>query len=268
MTTELTGDIFDIKRFAIHDGPGIRTTVFFRGCPLVCWWCHNPEARVDCGCDTYRKRSIDLSLPSSDNVIGSEVRLETLVSEISRDSIFYDQSHGGVTVSGGEPMMQIDFLEGLLKACRSRGISTTVDTSAYAPWSDFERILDLVDLYMVDLKLINDSEHKKYTGVSNKLILGNFENLLKSGSAVRARCPMIPGITDTEESLNLLISYLIKHLDVELISILPYNPLGKDKFDRLGIDYGPGTLGTQSPAEIKAIAERFEKAGLGVRIGG
>ena len=269
MPAGLTGDIFDIKRFAIHDGPGIRTTVFFRGCPLECWWCHNPEARVDCGRDTYRKRSIDLSLPISENVIGPEVRLGTLVAEISRDSVFYDQSFGGVTVSGGEPMMQPDFLEGLLTACRSRGISTTVDTSAYAPWTEFERILSLVDLFMVDLKLIDDSQHRKYTGVSNELILQNFEKMIEAGSRVRARLPMIPGITDTEENLDSLIYFLgQRRSDLELISLLPYNRLGEDKFARFGLDYGPGTLKTQTPEEMRGIAGRFEAAGLNVRIGG
>lgn len=268
MTTQLTGDIFDIKRFAIHDGPGIRTTVFFRGCPLICWWCHNPEARVDCGRDTYMKRSIDMSLPVSENVIGPEVELTTLMTEIAKDRVFYDQSGGGLTVSGGEPMMQIEFLESLLLACHERGISTTVDTSGYGPWAGFERIRELVDLFMVDLKLIDDDQHKKYTGVSNKMILENFVNLLKAGSAVWARCPMIPGITDTEENINSIISFLVKHLDVEMISILAYNPLGEDKFDRLGIDYAPGALRTQSPEEMKAIASRFEDAGLNVRIGG
>jgi len=268
MSAVLTGDIFDIKRFAIHDGPGIRTTVFFRGCPLICWWCHNPEARVDCGRDTYRKRSIDLTLPASDNVIGPEVRLDTLIEEIARDSIFYDQSHGGVTASGGEPLMQIDFLKGLLAACRSRGIATTVDTSAYAPWDDFERILGLVDLFMVDLKLLDDGQHEKYTGVSNVLILENFQRLVETGARVRARLPMIPGITDTEENINALISFLGRFDTLELISLLPYNRLGEDKFDRLGIEYGPGALKTRTPDEMKALADRFQQAGLTVRIGG
>ncbi len=268
MTAVLTGDIFDIKRFAIHDGPGIRTTVFFRGCPLVCWWCHNPEARVDCGRDTYRKRSIDLTLPSSDNVIGPQVRLDTLVGEIARDSIFYDQSHGGVTVSGGEPMMQLDFLEGLLKACRSRGIATTVDTSAYAPWTDFAGILDLVDLFMVDLKLLDNGQHEKYTGVSNALILENFQKLMDAGARVRARLPIIPGITDTEENIDALISFIGQYEELELISLLPYNRLGEDKFDRLGIEYEPGALKTQTQEEMKNISDRFERAGLSVRIGG
>ena len=265
---ELTGDIFDIKRFAIHDGPGIRTTVFFRGCPLVCWWCHNPEARVDCGSETYRKRSVNLTLPASDNVIGPKVRLETLVSEISRDSVFYDQSHGGVTASGGEPMMQIEFLEALLLACRRSGISTTVDTSAYVPWPELERILGLVDLFMVDLKLLDNGQHEKYTGVSNQLILENFGKLLEAGAAVRARLPMIPGITDTEENIDALISFLELYENLELISLLPYNRLGEDKFDRLGIDYRPGTLMTQTPEKMKDIAGRLEDAGLSVRIGG
>jgi pyruvate formate lyase activating enzyme len=262
------GDIFDIKRFAIHDGPGIRTTVFFRGCPLLCWWCHNPEARVDCGAETYRKRSIDLTLPVSDNVIGPSVRLETLVGEVARDRIFYEQSDGGVTASGGEPMMQIEFLEGLLESCREMGIKTVVDTSGYAPWSEFERIRGLVDLFMVDLKLFDDSLHEKFTGVSNGLILENFEKLIAQGSAVRARLPMIPGITDTDKNIDALISYLGRFPDLELVSLLPYNRLGEDKFERLGVNYTPGRLKAQTPGEMRDIADRFEGAGLSVRIGG
>lgn len=266
--TGLTGDIFDIKRFAIHDGPGIRTTIFFRGCPLVCWWCHNPEARVDCGRETYRKRSVDLTLPVSDNVIGPEVRLETLIAEITRDSIFYDQSQGGVTASGGEPLMQYEFLEGLLLACRERGIGTALDTSGYAPWEKFERIMELVDLFLVDLKLIDEVQHEKYTGVSNVLILENFERLIEAGARVHARLPMIPGITDTEENIEALILFLGRYEELELISLLPYNRLGEDKFARLSLEYRPGTLKTQAPDRMRGIAGGFEDAGLSVRIGG
>ena len=268
MMAGLTGDIFDIKRFAIHDGPGIRTTVFFRGCPLVCWWCHNPEARVDCGRETYRKRSVNLTLPASDNVIGPEVRIESLIADISYDSIFYDDSHGGVTASGGEPLMQIDFLEGMLLACRERGIETAVDTSGYAPWEKFERIMELVDLFLVDLKLLDEIQHEKYTGVSNVLILENFDRLIEAGASVRARLPMIPGITDTDENIEALISFLGRYEDLELISLLPYNRLGEDKFNRLGLEYRPGSLKAQVPDEMKLIAERFEDAGMSVRIGG
>jgi pyruvate formate lyase activating enzyme len=268
MREGVTADIFDVKRFAIHDGPGIRTTVFFRGCPLECWWCHNPEARIDCGRETYRKRSVDHSLPASDNVIGPEVRIERLVDEIERDKVFYDQSHGGVTASGGEPMMQIGFLERLLTACRARGIATNVDTSAYASWTEFEKVLDIVDLFMVDLKLIDDKQHLKYTGVSNKLILENFDRLIKAGSRVRARLPMIPGLTDTADNVDSLIGFLGRYRELEHVSLLPYNRLGEDKFERLGLEYRPGAIETQTPRHMKELAGRFEKAGIEVRIGG
>ncbi len=268
MMERITGDIFDIKRFAIHDGPGIRTTVFFRGCPLLCWWCHNPEARVDCGAETYRKRSVDLSLPMSENVIGPEVRLDILTAEIERDRIFYEQSGGGLTVSGGEPMMQAEYLESLLRACGGLGISCAIDTSAYAPWDEFEKILDMVDLFMVDLKIMDRSMHEKYTGVSNELILDNFDRLAACAGGLRARLPMIPGITDTEENIDALISFLKRYEGLEMISLLPYNRLGEDKFKRLGIEYSPGKLETQTPEEMSRIAERFKDAGLRVRIGG
>jgi pyruvate formate lyase activating enzyme len=204
----------------------------------------------------------------SENVIGPEVRLDVLMAEIERDRVFYDQSGGGISVSGGEPMMQPDFLENLLRACRGRGISCVIDTSAYAPWNEFERILDMVDLFMVDLKLLDRRKHEIYTGVSNELILDNFDRLVSCASGVRARLPMIPGITDTEENIDSLISFLGRYDRLELISLLPYNRLGEDKFRRLGIEYSPGTLQTQTPDEMCRIAERFTDAGLDVRIGG
>jgi pyruvate formate lyase activating enzyme len=265
---EPTGDIFDIKRFAIHDGPGIRTTVFFRGCPLKCWWCHNPEARTDCGGAAYSRRAMDMTRPPSENVIGPEVKLSNLVDEIERDSIFFDESHGGVTASGGEPLMQIDFLERMLSACRDRGISTSVDTSAYAPWEILEGLIDLVDLFLVDLKLMDETKHEKYTGVPNELIIDNFTRLINAGAVVRARLPMIPGITDTDENIDSLTSFLGGIVELERISILPYNRLGEDKFKRIKLEYKPGSLRTQSREELNTIAARFEKAGLKVRIGG
>ena len=263
-----TGDIFDIKRFAIHDGPGIRTTVFFRGCPLECWWCHNPEARLACDEVSYRNRAIDTGLPLDDNVVGPSVRLEHLVAEIARDRVFYEQSGGGVTASGGEPLMQPAFLERLLRSCRDIGISTAVDTSGYAPRETFELLDGLVDLYLFDLKIMDGPRHLEYTGVENSLILDNFEMLLASGAAVVPRIPMVPGITETEENIDGLVSFLSGRPGIETVCILPYNRLGEDKAGRLGVEYRPGTISTQTPQRIRDIAARFESAGRAVRLGG
>jgi pyruvate formate lyase activating enzyme len=261
-------DIFDIKRFAIHDGPGIRTTVFFRGCPLACWWCHNPEARLpDCEVD-YRSRALDSTLPPGDNVIGPAVRLRRIVDEISRDRVFYEQSGGGLTASGGEPLMQPAFLEALLRRCRENGISTAVDTSGYAPREVFEALDGLVDLYLFDLKIMDEDDHRTYTGVGNGLIHENLDVLLSAGTQVLARIPLIPGITETDENIDGLVSFLAARREIKGTCLLPYNRLGEDKVRRLGLQYRPGTMSTQTPQRLCEIAGRFEEAGLDVRIGG
>lgn len=265
---EPTGDVFDIKRFAIHDGPGIRTTVFFHGCPLECWWCHNPEARL-ADCDiSYSSRALDSTLPLEDNVIGPAVRLPRLIVEISRDRVFYEQSGGGVTVSGGEPLMQPAFLERLLGACREIDIPTAVDTSGYAPSDIIRRLEGLVDLYLFDLKIMDEADHRKYTGVDNALIHDNLDLILSTGVRVMPRIPMIPGITETEKNLEELVSFLADRDALGAVCILPYNRLGEDKVRRLGLEYLPGTLQTQTPQRMREIAERFESSGLEVRIGG
>lgn len=263
-----TADIFDIKRFAIHDGPGIRTTVFFRGCPLECWWCHNPEARLPCGAVTYRSRAVDSTLPLDDNVVGPNVRLERLVAEVGRDRVFYIQSGGGVTASGGEPLMQPEFLVRFLRACRDAAIATAVDTSGYAPAEIFERLEGLVDLYLYDIKIVDDADHRKYTGVGNALIHENLERLLDRNTPVLPRIPMIPGITETDRNIDGLASFLARRSGISTVCILPYNRLGEDKVKRLGLEYRPGAMRTQSPGRMREIAERFESAGLEVRIGG
>ncbi len=165
-------------------------------------------------------------------------------------------------------MTQMDFLEGLLSECRGRGIGTALDTSAHAPWRRFERILELVDLFMVDLKLIDDGMHSRYTGVSNALILDNFEKLVESGSRVEARLPMIPGITDTGENLDALLEFIGRFEGLEGVSLLPYNRMCEDKFRRMGLDYEPGPLEPQTPREMSRIAGMFEASGMRVRIGG
>ena len=176
----MTGVIFDLKKFAVHDGPGIRTTVFFKGCPLKCRWCHNPEGRhpelqaAFRGTRNTGEKSTDTT---KDAMIGRTVSVQQLMREIKKDEIFYDQSGGGVTFSGGEPMMQIDFLFEILTACRKEGIATAVDTCGFTSYENFTRILPLVDLFLYDIKLIDDRTHKKYAGQSNRVILENLEKL-------------------------------------------------------------------------------------------
>jgi pyruvate formate lyase activating enzyme len=257
------GVIFDIKRYAIHDGPGIRTTVFFKGCPLECWWCHNPEGRhrepemLRAKGVKSRKYARD---PGEEGTVGYEVTAGYLIEEIAKDIVFYDQSGGGVTISGGEPLLQIEFLTCLLAACKNRGIRTAVDTSGY--------VLGLTDLVLYDIKLINDGLHKRYTGVSNSLILENLKRLVASGASVLPRIPLIPGLTDTEENIEGAIALLSELDAIHEVSILPYNKIAEDKFRRFEISSRLGELSVQTERQLRGIGQRFESSGYRVRYGG
>ena len=248
------GTVFDIKKFAIHDGPGIRTTVFLKGCPMDCWWCHNPEARDDIAgklADKTRTISVD-----------------QVTEEILKDRVFYDQSGGGVTFSGGEPMAQPEFLLALLQSCREGGIHTAVDTCGHAPTEDFEKIYDLTGLFLYDLKIMDNELHRKYTGVSNELVLKNLSLLGKKGSNVQVRVPLIPGITDTEENLDAIMAFTGELHGISQVSLLPYNRFGEDKRRRFDLGDRLGRLPAQTAEQVEAVAERFRTGGYEVKIGG
>jgi pyruvate formate lyase activating enzyme len=249
--------IFDIKEFAVHDGGGVRTTVFFKGCPLRCVWCHNPEGqnpypelmrkagcencgRCRAGCDHVDCAPFGRCLRACPKgllkVAGYKISSDELAERLSRDADLYKMSGGGVTVSGGEPLMQPDFLCELLEKLRSNGIHCAIETSGYAGEEVFRRVIGLCDFVYCDLKLADDGEHIKYTGVSNKPILRNIEILRESGVKYKLRTPLIPGITDTEENLDAISSITLPG-EVEY---LPYNKMAGAKYVMLGRKY---TLG-------------------------
>lgn len=266
------GVIFDLKKYAIHDGPGIRTTVFFKGCPLKCWWCHNPEGRSpepeELGGSGMGAGRRYVSDPGREGVVGYEVSVGEIAREIEKDRIFYDQSGGGFTCSGGEPFLQIEFLSDLLAVSRDKGIGTAIDTSGYVPWESFERVLERVDLFLFDIKLMDDRLHEKYTGVSNRLILDNMEKLSRAGAALLPRVPLIPGVTDTDENLGSIIRFLSGLDGISGISLLPYNKIAEDKFRRFGIVRRLGELSMQTESELGTIGRRFEESGYRVTFGG
>lgn len=265
---EIIGMIFDIKRFAIHDGPGIRTTVFFKGCPLECWWCANPEGQNK---DTEMIIS-PFQLEDKDecmrDAVGEEMSTQQIMTEILKDRVFYEESTGGVTFSGGEPLMQPDLLYSLLLQCRKEGIHTTLDTSGYAPQSTFEKIIDYVDLFLYDLKLFDEEIHKKYTGVSNELILQNLSFLLSKKQQVIIRIPIIPGITDTSDNLSQIGNLLSKMRFNNRIDILPYNKMGEAKYTRLEKPYKLINIVSPSEERMNEIKYNLEQFGLKVKIGG
>lgn len=265
------GTIFDLKRFAIHDGPGIRTTVFFKGCPLACRWCHNPEGRCptpEPGQSAPPYEDGAANAPKPERTIGCTMTTKAIMMEIMKDEVFYDQSGGGVTFSGGEPMMQLEFLTSLLQECRSRAVHTTVDTSGFVSREGFEEIYDLVNLFLFDLKLMDENKHIQYTGVSNGLIQDNLIALASRGEKVIIRIPMIPGITDTGENLDAVAAFLKPLKNVRQISLLPYNQLGEDKTERYQLPGPRHRWQPQTSEDMNRKRELFESLGYKVRVGG
>ncbi len=294
------GLIFDIKKYAIHDGPGIRTTVFFKGCPLTCFWCHNPEGKsrepefmwwkercIHCKTcqDVCPKGAISFSdkflldenkcdlcrtcltacHSQALELIGKEMTVADVMKEIQKDTIFYDESKGGVTFSGGEPLMQPDFLYTLLKSCRNQGIHTAVDTCGYAPPDVLLKISQYTDLFLYDIKVIDDEIHKKAAGVSNRLILENLRKLLHNKKKVIVRFPLIPGVNDTEKDI-LELGEFVSSIHVEEISVLPYHKAGVEKGNRLG----KSVFGIDPPSAeaVDDVVKKLKRFKLKVKPGG
>jgi glycyl-radical enzyme activating protein family len=263
------GIIFDIKRFAVHDGPGIRTTVFMKGCPLSCQWCHNPESRSAGICTVPKTVRIGDKTFTEDEIVGREMTVEEVMKELRKEQIFMEESGGGVTFSGGEPLQQADFLVEMLEACKSAKMHTAVDTTGFSSWETLQKVAKNTDLFLYDLKLIDDNQHKKYAGVSNKLILRNLEKLLEMGKKVRIRIPMIPGITFTEENTNQTLDYLSGlKFPIDGIDLLPYHNTASHKYERFGLENMLGELKSIRKSDLNKTKLLFEKAGFEVKIGG
>jgi len=265
------GDIFDLRKFSVHDGPGIRTTVFFGGCPLSCWWCHNPEGigrPGDLRSAAIVRRSSRPVIDENDRFVGPGVKAEAVAREVSKDRVFYDKTGGGVTLSGGEPMMQPDFLRELIHICKGSGIHTALDTSGYAPRVEYDKLEGTVDLFLFDIKLIDDRDHRRFTGVSNRVIHENLGRLCDRGERIWIRIPLIPGITDGDREIDSIVAFLRDYDKVNRVCLLPYNRMGEDKFRRMGLQYRPGRLKTQSNSTVERIRDRFINAGFDVSVGG
>lgn len=250
------GFIFNIQRFSVHDGPGIRSTVFMKGCPLRCWWCHNPEGL------SFEQNDSSLS------GIGKFFTVDDLFDELKKDRIFYEESGGGVTFSGGEPLSQIDFLFEILDACKSAGIHTAIDTSGYATKELIKEIKDKTDLFLYDLKSIDPVQHLKYTEVSNTDILENLDYLLTNNANVVIRIPMIPEITATTKNIESIKYFLNRYDKKPTIHLLPYHRIAEGKYDRFGLKNrmnGSREITKKEIIESKLI---FSNSGFNVKIGG
>jgi len=210
----------------------------------------------------------DASPEGRGGIIEKKMSVDEVISEIEKDIIFYDESGGGVTFSGGEPLIQVPFLLAVLKACRDKEIHTVVDTSGYAPAETFVGICSMIDLVLFDLKLMDDEMHRLYTGVSNKKILNNLETLSASGTPHRIRFPLIPGITDTDENIRSMAKFVRALDSVDRIDILPMHRIADEKYSRLGMENRIADKQPPSPGEIAFIKGQFEDYGFTVSIGG
>ncbi len=264
----MKGIIFDIKHYAINDGPGIRTTVFFKGCPLRCWWCHNPESQAKHEEIVIKERSLDGRSYRIEEASGKWVEAEEVMKEVEKDRIYYDESGGGITFSGGEPLMQPEFLSELLRLAKDKGYHTALDTCGHVIMHVLARVMDHVDLFLYDLKLIDSEAHLTYTGVPNDRVLKNLMYLSEKGKKVIIRVPVVPGITDTQQNITALRDLLLELNGLEQIDLLPYHRIAKNKYQRLKMNYKLEELEEPSLEKLRELKEVFEDIGMKVTIGG
>ena len=299
-----SGLVFDIKRFSIHDGPGIRTTVFLKGCPMDCWWCHIPESQVagpqimiresrcircgaclavcehgavsltDEGSSTDRRKCVlcgactEVCYGEARELVGQPMTAAEVMADIRRDIAFYDQSGGGATFSGGEPLMQPDFLRALLRACQGEEIHTALDTCGFASWETLDGIRRHVDLFLYDLKLIRNDRHYRFTGVPNEAVLSNLKALVREGHQVIVRVPVIPGINDDKENMRQIAGFLADLPQQPSAHLLPYHAAAAAKYERLGREFRMGDIHPPSDGTMAELAEVLEEFGLHTQIGG
>ena len=300
----LNGMIFDIQRSSLHDGPGIRIAVFLKGCPLRCVWCHNPESQSKtldisyraescalCGtCTNTCKRGahrnidgvhvydrslcdqcgecVDTCLYEVLQLAGRVVTVEAVMAVVRSDRLFYEQSGGGLTITGGEPMLQAEFTLELLQAARAEGLHTCLDTSGWASQRAFEQVLPFVDLFLFDYKATDPVTHKKLTGVSNELILSNLDFLARQATSIRLRCPLIPGVNDSPEHLDGIARLRRSYPSLVGIDLMAYHNVGNSKYERYGLENPLPDLKTTDEPTKQAWLETLhsmgcEKATLG-----
>ncbi len=295
------GMVFNIQRFSVDDGPGIRTTVFLKGCSLRCRWCHNPESiaiypeiqfwRQRCiGCgkcagvcpaqaqgskgsrrvfarDLCRRcgRCTEPCPTGALSLTGKMLSVEDVLDVVEKDRAFYASSKGGVTFSGGEPLLQKDFVQALLMASKRRGLHTAVDTAGNVPWESFAAVLPYVDLFLFDLKVLDDRKHRRFTGAGNRRILANFGMLPKGKVETWVRMPVIPGVNDSLAEAERMADFLQAQGGVGLVELLPCHRLGAGKYESLGRRSPRAGWDPPPPETMAALAEIFKRQGLQVR---
>ena len=257
---ERKGRIFNIQRFSIHDGPGIRTIVFFKGCYMRCAWCCNPESQ--------RYEIETLVEGGKEKTVGMDVTVNEIMPEILADLPYYRRSGGGVTLSGGEVLAQADFARDLLKACKEAGLHTAIESTGNAPYSDIEKLLPYLDLYLMDIKHMDSGKHKEYTGAPNERILENARAIAESGVDLIIRTPVIPTFNDTEGEIKAISDFARSLRAVKEYHLLPYHRLGTDKYTGLGRTYSLSGIETPTREKMEYLLSVAETSGLKCQIGG
>jgi len=266
----MKGLIFSVKRYSVHDGPGIRVTFFMKGCPLACLWCHNPEG-ISPFPETIRRtnRVGDREFAKNEDV-GQYYSVKDILDLLNKERVFIEKSNGGVTFSGGEPMLQTVFLLEALKACKDEGYHTAVDTSGYSSSENFKSVIPYTDLFLFDLKHLDNTRHIELTGVSNRVILENFMRIFESGKDVMVRIPIIPGYNDDNENIKELRKYIEKTNTGTLkkICLLPYHKIGLSKYKRFNIPLRMDNVELPTKERMVQLKEYFSETGIKTKIGG
>jgi pyruvate formate lyase activating enzyme len=286
-----TGLLFNVQRYSVQDGPGLRTTVFLKGCPLACAWCHNPESQApgpelmtlegrclacgtcaqacpDPGACSHCGACVAACPTGARQWLGRQVTVPELVTELLRDRMFFDQSGGGVTFSGGEPLLQPAFVTEALTVLRGRGVHTALDTCGWAPIATLLAVARQADLVLYDLKLMDDDRHRAATGIGNAPILANLAALGREHGQIRIRVPIIPGLNDDPDNLVATARFAAGVGGVTGVDLLPYHATGAAKFRRLGKDYTLEQVLPPTPERMAEAAAWFRAEGLTVALGG
>ena len=294
----MTGSVFDIQRFSIHDGPGIRTTVFMKGCNLRCQWCHNPESfngkaeleyftgkctscgrcvavcpekaisadpegvRWDRELCTLCFSCVDACLNEARVKVGEEKDSADIMKTVLRDMPFYKNSGGGVTFSGGEPLLQIDFLLEMLKIAKDNGMHTVVETAGNVSEMSLDRVIGLVDLFLFDLKLMDRERHRMATSVSNERILDNLQRLDKAGAEILVRIPVIPGMNDDDENMEATAAFLTGTTSIRRVELLPYHKMADHKYAGLGLENPTKDFSMLPKGKLDALYEILRRSGM------
>lgn len=254
------GRIFDIQRYSIHDGPGIRTIVFLKGCPLRCRWCCNPEGQ--------EWREHDVMVGGNPKHYGEDISVEELMPQLIRDEFYYMRSGGGITLSGGECMAQPDFSAAILHACHDLGYNTCVETTGYQKWELIEKVLPHIDHVLMDIKHMDSAKHKEFTGVPNEIIHENARKFAAADTSLTIRVPVIPTFNNTPEEIRAIAEFAATLDGVEHLHLLPYHRLGQSKYISLGREYYMGDIEPMSHEYMNMLLNEAKKSGLSCQIGG